>query len=118
MVQQTKSKKETTVADIICEKLLADGIQVVHTREPGGIAISEDIRNIILDPKNTMMDAVQKVRELESKVDDMRDKLKENHIHRLNEQRCNTKAGVVFFEIISNLERVSDHARNLSDYLD
>ena len=48
---------KTTVADIICEKLLADGIQVVHTREPGGIAISEDIRNIILDPKNTMMDA-------------------------------------------------------------
>ena len=48
---------KSTVAEIICDKLKADGYEVVHTREPGGIAISEDIRNIILDPKNTMMDA-------------------------------------------------------------
>ena len=45
------------VARSIKEKLIADGYEVVHTREPGGIEISESIRNIILDPKNTMMDA-------------------------------------------------------------
>ena len=48
---------KSTVAKKIVEKLTADGYEVVHTREPGGIEISEDIRNIILDPKNTMMDA-------------------------------------------------------------
>jgi len=48
---------KTTVAGKVCEKLMAEGYDVVHTREPGGIAISEDIRNIILDPKNTAMDA-------------------------------------------------------------
>ena len=47
---------KTTAAKGVCEKLVADGYEVVHTREPGGIEISEDIRNIILDPKNTMMD--------------------------------------------------------------
>ena len=48
---------KTTVATLVCEKLEALGYETVHTREPGGIGISEDIRNIILDPKNTMMDA-------------------------------------------------------------
>ncbi|MGL4521730.1 MAG: dTMP kinase [Bacilli bacterium] len=33
------------------------GYEVVTTREPGGIAISESIREIILDSKNTGMDA-------------------------------------------------------------
>lgn len=48
---------KTTVAEEICKKLINDGFEVVHTREPGGIEISEDIRKIILDPKNTMMDS-------------------------------------------------------------
>ena len=48
---------KTTVATAVCEKLEKKGSSVVHTREPGGIGISEDIRNIILDPKNVMMDA-------------------------------------------------------------
>ena len=48
---------KTTVATEVCARLKELGYDVIHTREPGGIAISEDIRSIILDPKNTMMDA-------------------------------------------------------------
>ncbi len=48
---------KTSVATAVCERLSEMGYEVVHTREPGGIEISEEIRNIILDPKNTAMDA-------------------------------------------------------------
>lgn len=48
---------KSSVSDIVCEKLKEKGYEVVHTREPGGIEIAEEIRNIILDPKNTSMDA-------------------------------------------------------------
>lgn len=48
---------KSTVCDIVCEKLINEGYQIVHTREPGGIEIAEEIRNIILNPKNTAMDA-------------------------------------------------------------
>ena len=48
---------KTSVATAVCERLQQQGYEVVHTREPGGIEISEEIRNIILDPKNTAMDA-------------------------------------------------------------
>ena len=48
---------KTTVATAVCEELKKRGYEVIHTREPGGLEISEKIRNIILDPENTMMDA-------------------------------------------------------------
>ena len=48
---------KTTVADAVVDRLNKQGIEVVHTREPGGIDIAEQIRNVILDPKNTTMDA-------------------------------------------------------------
>ena len=47
---------KTTIAKIVAEKLKEKGFDVVHTREPGGINIAEQIRNVILDPKNTTMD--------------------------------------------------------------
>lgn len=48
---------KTTVCDIVCQKLKDKGFDIVHTREPGGIDIAEQIRAIILDPKNTAMDS-------------------------------------------------------------
>ena len=47
---------KTTVANALCDLLTKDNYEVVHTREPGGIDIAEQIRNVILDPKNTAMD--------------------------------------------------------------
>lgn len=48
---------KTTVSNIIEKRLEEIGYQVVHTREPGGTPIAEQIRNIILDKANTMLDA-------------------------------------------------------------
>lgn len=48
---------KTTVANAICEKLEEMDFSIVHTREPGGIDIAEQIRNVILDPRNTAMDS-------------------------------------------------------------
>ena len=48
---------KTTVSTAVTEKLQEEGYTVRYTREPGGSEIAEEIRGIILDPKNTMMDA-------------------------------------------------------------
>ena len=36
------------------------------------------------------------------------------HIERLNTGKCHPVAGVVFIDILSNLERVGDHAHNVA----
>jgi dTMP kinase len=49
------SGKSTAIKRIVAQ-LEKEGYQVVLTREPGGTPISEEIRNVILDKKNTDMD--------------------------------------------------------------
>lgn len=48
---------KTTVIAMISELLKEQGKEVILTREPGGIVISEKIREIILDNNHTEMDA-------------------------------------------------------------
>lgn len=48
---------KTTVSTAVAKKLEQEGYPVCYTREPGGIDIAEQIRSVILDPKNTAMDA-------------------------------------------------------------
>lgn len=47
---------KTTIINYINDYLIKKGYEVIKTREPGGIDIAEQIRNIILDVKNTKMD--------------------------------------------------------------
>ena len=37
-----------------------------------------------------------------------------NHMNRLNSSSCSIESGVIYLDIISNLERVSDHAVNIA----
>ena len=46
---------KSTQSEAIKSKLIQYGFDVLHTREPGGCAISEKIRNIILDVDNSEM---------------------------------------------------------------
>ncbi len=48
---------KTTCIKRVVQTLEKEGNEVILTREPGGTPISEEIRNVILDKKNTDMDA-------------------------------------------------------------
>lgn len=63
------------------------------------------------------LDAVRKVSKLEDEVDTLEEEMRDKHIERLSAQICNPSAGVIFLDIISNLERISDHAYNVAGYV-
>ncbi len=48
---------KTTIIQKVAQELEVKGMDVILTREPGGIPISEQIRGIILDSGNLAMDA-------------------------------------------------------------
>jgi dTMP kinase len=48
---------KTTILKLLGDALQKEGYSVVLTREPGGIPISEQIREVILNKENTAMDS-------------------------------------------------------------
>ena len=48
---------KTTVLDMLLKHYQDQGKQILKTREPGGIRIAEKIREVILNPSHTEMDA-------------------------------------------------------------
>lgn len=66
---------------------------------------------------NNSLTSVEAVCRYEDEVDRLEKDLREKHIERLSQGKCESSAGVVFLDIISNLERISDHAFNLAGYV-
>ena len=56
----------------------------------------------------------REVLELEDKIDALEKTLRTKHIARLNAGTCDSGSAVVFIDILSNLERVGDHTKNLA----
>lgn len=57
---------------------------------------------------------MQEILDLEDQVDETERELQESHIQRLTRGECTASAGMMFSDIISGLERVSDHATNIA----
>src|SRR5699024_5489675 len=51
----------------------------------------------------------------EDQIDKMERKYRKKHIIRMNEGLCTASAGIVFVDMISNLERIGDHAVNIAE---
>ena len=62
---------------------------------------------------NNDLDAAAKIDPLEQVVDDLRDKIRLNHIIRLQKSECTIEHGFVLSDILTNFERVSDHCSNI-----
>lgn len=56
----------------------------------------------------------EELSEYESSVDDMQTNFEQSHIERLNAHKCNTRAGMLFINTITDFERVADHATNIA----
>ena len=57
---------------------------------------------------------MEEILELEDKVDDAERYLQESHVQRLTRGECTASAGMMFSDVVSGLERVSDHATNIA----
>ncbi|MBO4679844.1 MAG: Na/Pi cotransporter family protein, partial [Lachnospiraceae bacterium] len=57
---------------------------------------------------------IDRVTELEDKIDDMERQLQANHVSRLTKNECTPEAGMIFSDVVSGLERVADHSTNIA----
>jgi len=66
-----------------------------------------------LDDQDTSL--ATNVLRIEERIDKMERTFRKKHILRINEGICTGQAGIVFVDIISNLERISDHCVNIAE---
>ena len=52
---------------------------------------------------------------IEDRIDSLEKELRASHIKRLNNGVCGATVGAVFLDIISNFERIGDHATNIAE---
>ncbi len=64
--------------------------------------------------KNYDSSRLSKVEELEQNVDNISAEYIENHIKRLKQGECDPRSGVIFTDVITDLERCADHATNIA----
>lgn len=67
--------------------------------------------------RDLSMESAKRAKDYEDLVDSIEDELRKKHMKRLANELCKPTSGVVFLDILSNLERISDHADNVAGYV-
>ena len=77
-------------------------------------AVSEVTELAVRAFTNIDIAAASRIDPLEQVVDDLKDALRDHHIRRLQRGECSTTLGFVFTDILTDLERISDHCSNIA----
>ncbi|BBF41952.1 sodium-dependent phosphate transporter [Lachnospiraceae bacterium KM106-2] len=77
----------------------------------------KSFENAIEARKTENVEYIRNVVKLEDMVDTLEDDLREKHIQRLSQNKCNSESGVIFIDALTNLERISDHSLNIANYV-
>ncbi len=77
-------------------------------------AVSE-ILHLSLDAfVNDNLESARNVEPLEQVIDTIKVKLRDTHIDRLKKGECSVEAGFIWSDLLTNLERTSDHCSNIA----
>lgn len=105
-----------TAQYLIEHELVFSDTAIADLEEIGGRVV--EAFAFALDARETnSMDSLRRVSQYEDMVDTLEEDLREKHIERLSNNQCKASAGVMFLDIVSNLERMSDHAYNIAGYV-
>ena len=65
--------------------------------------------------KKNNFNLAKNVLEREERINQMQIELKKAHVNRLNNGKCNLKSGIVFLDLVDNLEKIGDHLTNIAE---
>lgn len=72
----------------------------------------------IVKKQITDVEIVGEVFELESQVDSFSEELADHHVERVKNKKCTPRNGMLYLDMLNNLERIADHADNLAASVD
>lgn len=107
-VNVLESAEELKEKDIVFTAAAKEELSVL------GNAVIESIQLAIKAFMESDLEAAAKVEALEQVVDGLKEQMRTRHILRLTQGGCTVDAGFVWSDLLTDLERVSDHCSNVA----
>ena len=100
------------------EELQAKGLSFSGSARAELITLSDAIREILALAKTAFLhqdvEAAMKVEPLEQVIDTLKEEMRTRHILRMQQGQCSIEAGFVWSDLLTDLERTSDHCSNIA----
>ena len=96
------------------EKLLAFSAEANADLRKMTDAVLESMQLALRAFEENDLEAAARVEPLEEVIDDLKDKLRAWHIRRVQNGQCTIELGFIFSDLLTNMERVSDHCANIA----
>ena len=77
--------------------------------------LKDQAEHVIACIDSTDKSEINLAKKSEIEIDKLADKLENNHVERLSKGKCNVISGIIFLEIVTELEKIGDHLANISD---
>ncbi len=92
------------------------GLSKTAKREIGILtaAVNEIVERTTEVFVNADINGAKKIEPLEEVIDRLTKKIKARHVERLQDKECSIESGMIFEDMLLNLERVSDHCSNIA----
>lgn len=84
----------------------------------GLVSMWEELKEMASEVRESLdkedKDLAKSVFEREKRINEFQERLKMQHVDRLNSGSCDIKAGIVFIDLVDNLEKIADHLTNIA----
>ncbi|NQT20424.1 MAG: Na/Pi cotransporter family protein, partial [Planctomycetes bacterium] len=77
--------------------------------------VREQFRSVLAGIENRDTAPADKALKLEEIINKSDQELHDAHVERLEAGQCNAQAGVIFLDLVANLEKVGDHLTNIAE---
>jgi len=101
---EKKLKKSLSFSEDAEEELSTMCVKAKMIYEKALIALEGENREVVTT-----------IRELENEIDRLQRVFEANHVRRLENKICDPLVGIIFVDILRNLERVGDHSTNIAN---
>ena len=90
----------------LSENSIREIIQIQH--------VCDELMHILLSESSSELDNYERVSMLEQKIDDMTEDFRNGMMGRIQEGICSDEGSILYSEMLTDFERIGDHALNIS----
>ena len=77
-----------------------------------------DVAMRMFRAQNDDSETIQAVEDNEEAIDNLTEALRQHHVERLKNKKCSARNGMIYLDMLTNLERIGDHAENIATSVD